>query len=362
MRQHRTSLMVLTGLLCAAAAAGIAGRQVLAQAVAATSATDETSPSRTPWGHPDLQGIWSPGYYLTPLERPAEYEGKEFLSDDEVAALEKEQAENRGRDTRFEAGSREDLEGAYNDAFTGRGTKVIRTKRTSLIVDPPDGKIPPLTPEAQAKRAPSGGARPSPASPARRGAIPYAVPRPDGGYPSDNPEDRPPDRCMGISLPFLKGTSGAFSRLVQTPRTVAIYHEDGHVGGAYRTIPLDGRPHLPTQVRQWLGHSVGRWEGETLVIDTTNFTDRTSFQGSAERLHLIERLTRVGPDLIKYEVTVEDPTVWTRPWTMELPLTKYADKDNQIFEAACHEGNYAMTSILAGARALEKEGVRKTSR
>src|SRR5262245_28045975 len=219
--------------------------------VAATAATPTQSEANatnhvTPWGHPDLQGIWSPGYYLTPLERPDVYGGREFLTDDEVATLEKEQAENKGRDTRLEAGSREDLEGAYNDAFSGRGTKVVRTKRTSLIVDPANGKIPPLTPEAQARQAAANvrrvpaANRPG-ASTSRRGNTGYVIPLPDGGYPSDNPEDRPPDRCLGVSLPFLKGTSGAFSRIVQTPQSVAIYHEDGHVGGAYREVYLDGR-------------------------------------------------------------------------------------------------------------------------
>jgi hypothetical protein len=316
--------------------------------------------SVTPWGDPDLEGIWSPGYYLTPLERPDAYGGREFLTDQEVATLEREQAENKGRNTRLEAGSREDLEGAYNDAFTGRGTQVIRTKRTSLIVDPPDGKIPPLTPAAQAKRAAASARRApagnGPGSSARRGASAgYAIPLPDGGYPSDNPEDRPPDRCLGVTLPFLKGTSGAFSRIVQTPHSVAIYHEDGHVGGAYREVFLDGRQHLPPAVRQWLGDSIGRWDGKTLVADTTNFTGRTNFQGSGENLHLVERFTRVSDDLLTYRITVDDSTVWSRPWTIELPLTRYSDAKNQIFEAACHEGNYAMTSILAGARARDRE-------
>jgi hypothetical protein len=135
---------------------------------------------------------------------------------------------------------------------------------------------------------------------------------------------------------------------------VAIYHEDGHRGGAYRQVPLDGRPHLPNTVRQWLGDSVGRWEGDTLVIDTVNFTDQTDFEGSRSSLHLVERYTRTGPDLITYRVTVEDPTTFTAPWTFELPLSKAQDKANQIYEAACHEGNYAMTAILGGARLAEK--------
>ena len=248
------------------------------------------------------------------------------------------------------------MEGAYNDAFTGRGTEVIRTRRTSLIVDPPDGKMPPLTREAQARGLS-----------VRRGDAPQrAVAFAEGEAPTpygidakssdltNNPEDRPSDRCMGMSLPFVRGSSGTYSRLVQSPGAVTLYHEDGHRGGGYRTIHMDGRPHLPSHIRQWLGDSVGHWEGDTLVVDTTNFTAKTNFNGSRENLHLVERFTRVAPDMLMYEVTVEDSTVWASPWTIELPLTKIDNRQNQIFEAACHEGNYAMTGILAGARLQEQ--------
>ena len=174
---------------------------------------------------------------------------------------------------------------------------------------------------------------------------------------ADGPEDRRDlDRCRGVSVPFISGTSGTFSRLVQTPGSVTLYHEDGHIGGGYRTVALDGRPHAPVHIRQWLGDSVGRWEGATLVVDTTNFSGLTSFHGSGEQLHLVERFTPVAADLIMYEATVDDPQAWTRPWTIELPLQRIDNQENQIFEAACHEGNYAMTSILAGARVLERQG------
>ncbi len=317
---------------------------------------------KTPWGDPDLQGIWSPGYYLTPLERPAKFEGREFLNDEEVAALESQANTAPGRNARLERGSTADVEGAYNDAFTGRGKKVVRTKRSSLIIDPKDGQIPPLTPEAEKRSEESRLARRL-ATPAElvqelesgnRKATPYPVDVTMGGK-TDNPEDRPADRCSGVTLPFM-GTSGSFSRFVQTPGLITIYHEDGHRGGIYRHVPLDNRPHLPPHIRQWRGHSVGKWEGETLVVDTTNFTRQTDFQGSRDGLHLIERYTRKGPDHIEYRVTVDDPTTFTSPWTFELPLTKADEKANQIFEAACHEGNYAMTTILAGARVLEKQG------
>ena len=144
---------------------------------------------------------------------------------------------------------------------------------------------------------------------------------------------------------------------MQGPGRVGIYYEQGHGGGAFRSIPLDGRPHLPAHIRQWLGDSVGRWDGDTLVVDTTNFTGDTDYLGSGENLHLVERFTRVGPDLLRYEITVDDPTVWTRPWTMELAPTRQDDVENLIFEAACHEGNYSMTAMLAGAR-MEEEAAR----
>lgn len=337
---------------------------VRAQAPAATPTAATRPAPRTPWGDPDLQGIWSPGYYLTPMQRPDKYGGREYLTDEEVADLELKASAAPGRNARLDRGSVADVEGAYNDAFTGRGTKVIRTKRTSLIVDPKDGKIPPLTPEAQQRAEASRRAR-ALATPAElasafvdgdRTATPYPVDRTMGGGTA-NPEDRPADRCRGVSLPFM-GSSGTFSRFVQGPGYISIYHEDGHRGGAYRHIPLDGRPHLPSRVRQWLGHSVGRWEGDTLVVDTRNFTDRTDFQGSRDNLHLVERYTRVAVDMIIYRATIEDSTTFTAPWTFELPLSRADEKRNQIFEAACHEGNYAMTSILAGARIEERKGRR----
>ena len=339
--------VLVTGVLTAGGS--VSGQEPVA-------AADGFTAPMTSWGDPDLAGIWSPGYTLTPLERPDEYEGREFLTDEEVAVLEGAQTDSVGRNYRPDSGTVADVEGAYNDEFTGRGKEVIRTRRTSLIVDPPNGKIPPRTPEAierigpyVRRRAAGGGEIETDVR------IPYPVDPQSGSY-ADNPEDRPPDRCLGITLPFVRGTSGTYSRLVQSPESVAIYHEDGHRGGGYRTIYLDGRPHLAPHIRQWLGHSVGHWEDDTLVVDTTNFTEKTSFFGSGKDLHLVERFTRVSPDLVMYEVTVEDPTLWTSSWTTEIPLTEVDNKANQIFEAACHEGNYAMVSILAGARNLDAQG------
>ena len=344
----------------AAAACALAALVVVAlmagAPVAGQEAADFEAP-RTSWGDPDLTGIWSPGYILTPLERPADFGDREFLTDEEVAALEGAQDASAGRNFRPDSGTVADVEGAYNDEFTGRGKDVIRTRRTSLIVDPPNGRIPPRTPEAVARigeyrqrRAAGGGEVETDVR------IPYPVDPQSGSY-ADNPEDRAPDRCMGITVPFVRGTSGTYSRFVQSPESMAVYHEDGHRGGGYRTIYMDGRPHLPPHIRQWLGHSIGHWDGDTLVVDTTNFSAGTSFYGASENLHLVERYTRAAADLVMYEVTVEDPTVWGETtWTAEIPLTIADNKANQIYEAACHEGNYAMVSILAGARNLEAQG------
>ena len=344
-----------TAAACALAAL-VAVALMAGAPVAGQEAADFEAP-RTSWGDPDLTGIWSPGYTLTPLERPEEFGDREFLTDEEVATLEGAQDSSSGRNFRPEAGTVADVEGAYNDEFTGRGKDVIRTGRTSLIVDPPSGRIPPRTPEAIARigeyrqrRAAGGGEIETDVR------IPYPVDPQSGSY-ADNPEDRAPDRCMGITIPFVRGTSGTFSRFVQSPESMSVYHEDGHRGGGYRTIYMDGRSHLPPHIRQWMGHSIGHWDGDTLVVDTTNFSAGTSFYGASENLHLVERYTRAAADLVMYEVTVEDPTVWGETtWTAEIPLTIADNKANQIYEAACHEGNYAMVSILAGARNLEAQG------
>ena len=329
---HR-GIGAVTGVAAALIVVTLLGVTPAGQAPA--DGADAFTPPRTPWGDADLQGIWSPGYILTPLERPDEFAGQEYLTDEDVAALE-ERASVRRRDVRAETGSVEDVEGAYNEAFTGRGKEVIRTRRTSLIVDPPDGKIP-FTPQGQAVVA------------ATRTKMQSEL--------ADGPEDRRDlDRCRGVSIPFISGTSGTYSRIVQTPGSITLYHEDGHIGGGYRTVSMDGRPHLPDHIRQWLGDSIGHWDGDTLVVDTTNFTGLTSFNGSGDQLHLVERFTPVSADLIMYEATVADPAAWTRGWTIELPLQRIDNTQNQIFEAACHEGNYAMTSILAGARVLEAQG------
>ena len=318
------------------------------QTPAPSSSPDSYTMARTPWGDPDIQGIWASGYILTKLERPDEYEGREFLTDEEVESLEVDAANSFVR-ARPERGLR-DLQGAYNAQFSGRGSRVVSTQRTSLIVDPPDGQIPFAAEESQRRAA---------AAESRRERIGTGQLDETGGIRlASGPEERPgDDRCFGVSLPFrfgVAGASGAHTRIVQTPGHIAVYYEQGHKGGIYRTIFLDGRPRLPEPFRQWLGHASGRWEGDTLVVDTTNFSHKSDYQGSRENLHLVERYTPLGPESIMYHATFEDSTVFARPWTIEVPLTKNDSRENLIYEAACHEGNYALTSILAGARLAER--------
>jgi hypothetical protein len=349
----------------------------------APGANQSASGPRTPWGAPDLQGIWN-SKVMAPLERPAKFAGREFLTDEEVTAIEK-QGQNvagEGRDVRAKTGTPEDVEGAYNNIFsTGNGTKYMRSKRTSMIVDPPDGKLPPLTEEGKKLRAArpearfgvateSGDVRPAEpllgvdgrrityarAGGRGKGAGGQLLPGLDlVGRTNDNPEDRNNlERCRGISLPCIGGLCG-ITRIVQTPGYVTWYYEAGHEGGAYRTIPIDSRPHLPAATRLWLGDSVGHWEGDTLVVDTTNFTDQTAYQGVGDgKLHLVERLTRTSADDLKYQVTVDKPNMYERPWTLEVMLMREDDRKNQIYESACYEGNYALTAMLAGARREER--------
>jgi hypothetical protein len=279
---------------------------------------------RTPWGAPDLQGVWE-GRAIAPLERPKELAGKEFLTEQEAAALDrKAEAENRdqkaGAPTAFE-----------NQQFRDQPAARSRARRTSLIVDPPDGRIPALTLSGQQTDA---------ARNERRRL-----------HPSDGPEDRGLfERCiLGLGgLPRLVGGSNSNVQIVQTPDDVIVLHEMIHEA---RIIPLDGRPHVGSTIRQWLGDPRGHWEGNALVVDTTNFIDMTSSRRSSASLHLVERFTRVDADTLEYQVTIDDPTTFTRPWTAILPMPKV---DATIFEFACHEGNYGLRNQLSGARADEK--------
>ena len=307
--------------------------------VSAAGQAGHWAPPRTADGHPDFQGVWSSAT-LTPLERPPEFAGTAVLSPDATAPYEKQLREQGNRDRR--AGSAAaDVGQAYNEFWFDRGTKVVGTRRTSLIVDPPDGRIPPLTPAAHERLD---------------NARLYA-----SKHPADGPEDRPlAERCLlwpTAGPPMLPGAYNNNYQFVQAPGYVAIVVEMIH---DVRIIPTDGRPHLPPGIRQWMGDPRGHWEGDTLVVETTNFTDKTSdvgagmqrgtFKGSDDRLRLIERFTRVGADTLLYEFTVDDPTAFTKPWTAQIPMTRTA---GPLFEYACQEGNYAMTDVLAGTRAEE---------
>lgn len=361
-------IVAATVMVASASWSGVAGQSQNASArpTGAAKAGAYTQP-RTAWGDPDLQGIWGSGYIETPVERPDSFNGREFLTDEDARAEQKRLDDKQDHST---GGSKPTAapEGyarpvdfqPYNTAWSGRGREVIRNMRTSQIIDPKDGKIPwkaGVNP-AEVPAIKAVGRR------VGRDAFggEFAASRDANRGERANPEDLPSERCLGVMLPIRFGdieTGGAHERIVQSPGVVTIYYEYGPHGGVYRTIPLDGRPHLPSNFKQWLGDSVGRWEGNTLVVDTTNFTGRTPFWGARENLHLIERFTRTGADLITYNATIEDPTVYARPWTIEIPLTLKDGKANQIFESACHEGNYGLTGILAGGRVKEREAAAK---
>ena len=311
-----------------------------------TAAADTSTSPRTSWGAPDLQGIWD-FRTLTPLERPRGLAGKEVLTDAEAAEFEQQVIHGHNADRR-DGGARRDVERAYNDFWWDWGTSLTQDKRTSLIVDPPDGRIPPVRPEVQAK------------DDARRAASQHPVrERLVIGSVAHGPEDMGlSERCLlGVNAgpPMLPSAYNNNVQLFQTPNYVVVLNEMIH---NVRIVPLDGRPHLGPHIRQWMGDSRGHWEGNTLVVDTRNFTDKTgSFyslvdaMGSGETLHLVERFTRLDADTLLYEFTVDDPTTFTRPFTAAIPMLK---TEGPMFEYACHEGNYGMFNLLAGARAQEK--------
>ncbi len=341
----------------------------------------------TPWGEADLQGIWTSDGEI-PLQRPARYANREFFTDEERAELDKLRATAIGREaaeSRRNRGTEQDVGGAYNAAiFT---THKPMGRRTSLIVDPPDGKIPPLTPEAQKKRAAlrdfqlallqatdlcknklpgCEGGKYGPPSPRRDETPPLYVTVAGAGAGgggggainrANGPEDRGlGERCMAAVLPDFGGNTGFFLQIVQSPERVAIFYDTGQGQGWQRIIPVTSSPHLPSNVRQWWGDSRGRWDGRTLVVDVTNFSPKSYFQGSQENLHLVERWTRLDANTIEYAVTIEDPTTWTKPWTVKQTYSKQSDQANRIYkEPRCHEGNYGMPALLAGARTQERD-------
>ncbi len=365
------AVLAVTALLKVVPLGG-AGEPRGAQEPQAQSEAPPATP--TAWGEPDLQGIWTNDYEI-PLQRPARFAGREFLTDEERAELDRERARIIGLDRRRDArGSEQDVGGAYAaDIFL---THKHLGRRTSLIVDPPDGRIPPLTAEAQARRAAfreyqlallqptevcrnglpgCAGGEYGPPSPRRNEPPPF--------YPvssfnrSDNPEDRGlGERCMQALLPNFGSVAGYFLQIVQSPDTVSIFYDTGQGQGWQRVIPVTDLPHLPPHVRQWWGDSRGRWEGDTLVVDVTNFSSKTDYQGSRENLHLVERWTRRDAGTLDYVVTMDDPTTWTRPWTVAMEFSLQNNEANRIYkEPRCHEGNYGLPALLAGARVEEQE-------
>src|SRR5215831_7949531 len=343
-------------------AAAIAAAATTAMSQSVTQTYAQTL--KTPWGDPDLQGIWT-DEFDTPLQRPAKYENQEFFTDAQRAELDKARAEVLGR-----FATERDINGAYN-AATFFSTKHTGA-RTSKVVDPPNGRMPPLTPEAQKTAAAErefrlalvrstdtckkmlpgcAGGKYEPTTSPRRAEAP---PRYNTGRLNrdDGPEDSSlAVRCLTGGLPEFGGATGSFRRIVQTPGGISMFYDVGQGQGWQRNIVMDGSPHLPANIRQWFGDSRGHWEGETLVVDVTNFSPKTDYQGSRENLHLVERWTRTGPRTLAYEVTIEDPTVWTRPWTVKQEFSRQSDEENRLYtEPRCIEGNQGLPGLLHGRR------------
>ncbi len=366
MRNRFLSPMMKIAIAATAAAAVISVSITRISAQAPAAAVLKTS-----WGEPDLEGIWT-DETATPLQRSPKYANQEFFTPAQRAELDQQRAAMLGRDRRVERGTELDVAGAYNAQFAS----VKRTgARTSMIVDPANGRMPPMTPEAQKIAAADrqfrlallqatetcknesvackGGTydpKPSP-------RLAELAPRYNTARMNrfDGPEDGAlPDRCLTAGLPELGGVS--FRRIVQTPNGISMFYDVGQGQGWQRNIVMNGSPHLPANIRQWYGDSRGHWEGNTLVIDVTNFSPKTDVQGSRENLHLVERWTRTGPNSLEYAVTMEDPTVWTRSWTVKQEFTKQSEQQNRIYyEPRCNEGNYGLPGLMHGLRTQEAD-------
>jgi hypothetical protein len=349
---RRRNLVALTAVAGMAALVSLAV-SMLAQtpatapkpAAAKSTATAKGSVPRTAWGDPDLQGTW---FVMAdvPLERSAANAGKEFLTDAQVAAADEAKGINPGRNARS-ADKAADVTGAYNAVFNS----VLKTgKRTSMIIDPPDGRIPALVAGGQGQGGRGGRGGGAPGGGAGRGGA-------GRGGQNENPENiAQSPRCLGVPMPFLPLNTafaqGTVMQVVQSPRSMGIYMEDDHAGGGNRVIYMDGRPHLPANIKTYLGDSRGHWEGNTLVVETTNFSQ--PFRGSnIDTYKMIERYTRVDANNLRREITFDDPKTWTKPWTILIEMGKTDDAKQMIFDSACHEGNYGMVGILVGARREE---------
>src|SRR5947209_8009266 len=357
-------------IITAAVAAAVASAAISVSVIQTSAQAPSVSGAalKTPWGEPDLQGIWT-DEFDTPLQRPPRYANQEFFTEEQRADLDKSRSAILGR-----FATEREINGAYN-AATFFSTK--RTgARTSKIVDPTNGRFPPLTPEAQKTAAAerefrlaliqstdtcknklpgcAGGKYDPTTSPRRAEVAPrYNTARMNR---NDGPEDSTlAERCLTGGLPEFGGATGSFRRIVQTPGGISIFYDVGQGQGWQRNIVMDGSPHLPPNVRQWFGDSRGHWEGDTLVVDVTNFSPKTDVFGSRENLHLVERWTRTGPKTLAYEVLIDDPTVWTRPWTIKQEFTRQSDEENRIYyEPRCIEGNYGLPGLLYGVRVQER--------
>lgn len=353
LQRHLAAVTLSGGLIVAMSMAG--GVTVAGQLGSGADSAPSTAPNqvvpRTPDGRADLSGIWEHNA-ATPLERPDELNGRAELTDEELVAMKRTAAEIFGGDADAAFGdsvytatlhnvlaqqrgfsSRDAATGDYNSFWVvGRWFE----KRTSLVTDPPDGKIPETTAEAKRRQQEA----------AERRRL----------RPNDGPEDLPVGlRCITGSVPMLGAGYNNYYQIVQTPSAVAVNMEMRH---DTRMIQIGQRPHLPSNVRLWLGDPVGHWEGDTLVVDSTNFRDDSPMRGAgSEKAHLVERFTRIGPETLKYEVTVDDPGTYTRPWTAVEYMKLTTD---QIYEYACHEGNHAMVGTLRGARVQEQQAAQKS--
>jgi hypothetical protein len=367
MRDRFRGSMITVFVAAAAVGAVISVSVTRASAQApAPSIAAPTPAPKTAWGEPDLQGIWT-DESDTPLQRPVKWADQEFFTEAQRQELDRARSQLGGKDDRAERGTELDVTGSYNDLFISRKRTGLRTSR---IVDPPNGRIPPLTPQAQKTAAGEREFRLALMQATETCRIRYATcnggqyvpvrsPRYEEPAPRyntarmnrhDGPEDANlTERCLPGGLPSIGGNS--FRRIVQTPSGITMYYDVGQGQGWQRNIVMNGSTHLPANIRQWFGDSRGHWEGDTLVVDVTNFSPKSDYQGSRENLHLVERWTRTGPLSIEYAVTIEDPTVWTRPWTVKQEFTRQSEQENRIYyEPRCNEGNYALPGLLRGAR------------
>jgi hypothetical protein len=304
---------------------------VLVACIPLSAQSKKDAPPRTADGRPDLQATWDFAQ-LTPFERPSEFADKNSVTEEEAEEFAQRRVETSNKDKR-DGGAAADVERAYNDFWWDFGRRIAR--QPSLVVDPPDGRVPAQLPAAQKRLAD------------RRGKF-------------DNPEERPlAERCiLGFNSgpPMVPSAYNNNVQIVQTRDRVLILNEMIH---SARIVDLTRREHLPQQIRFLTGDSIGRWDGDTLVVDTTNFSLEGGFRGATTKLHLVERFTRESPDALRYEFTVDDPDTWPRPWSASIPMAR---TDERMFEYACHEGNYALTGVLQGARYQEKQAAKPTEK